>query len=150
MWRANDSQNTEESVKELISLRESLIYAASAIDCEGAIQVAKALRKTDIAGYHYSLSVTLDMVDPEIPLWLGKTFGGSNYFYPRSGRRSDIYRWAIYSREARNFLEGILPFMKTKKIQAELAIKFQEMKSNYPPFSEGHHKPLAMLEAEAV
>lgn len=40
------------------------------------------------------------------------------------------YQWAMTSNKARDFLTLILPYLKLKKPQAEIAIKFQASKNS--------------------
>jgi len=101
------------------------------------------------------MNVQVSMIDPEGILWLKQTFGGSLQLYPARGKRREVYHWTITTNNAATFLQLILPYLKVKKAQAEIALEFQKMKREVKRicghrFHKTCHKPLVMLQAEAV
>ena len=128
-----------------------LAYAAGIIDGEGSIQIRKHRRSEYYVGYHYCMDVQVSMIDPEVPLWLKRTFGGSLQFYPAKGKRQEVYHWAITTNKAATFLSLILPFLKIKGAQAEIALEFQNLKRKVGhSYCRSRHKPLVLLQAEAI
>jgi len=43
---------------------------------------------------------------------------------------SDIWMWKVTSTKAKNFLMGILPYLRIKKEQARIAIEFQGLRGD--------------------
>jgi len=122
-----------------------LAYAAGIIDGEGCISIYRNTCKTCVIGFRYSLVVRVGMKSKQIPLWLHQSFGGSFHEYINLGFGDSLmYCWSLGSREARDFLLKILPYLRLKKEHAELAIQFQGSKKRV------NHKPIALLEAEKV
>lgn len=68
------------------------------------------------------------MVDGCIPQWLCDSFGGSILARKREAPRRDITQWQIANQQATNFLQVILPYLRIKKPQAEIAIEFQSQR----------------------
>ncbi|MBA7574810.1 hypothetical protein ES708_16625 [subsurface metagenome] len=130
-----------------------LAYAAGIVDGEGYIQIQRHKRSDYSAGYHYYMAVAVVMVDPLVPIWLEQTFGGSLYNYERKEPNAQpYYRWTTGTKKAQWFLELILPYLKTKRAQAEIAIEFQKMKTENRKVSYHRYnlKPIALLEAESI
>jgi len=128
-----------------------LSYTAGIIDGEGSIQIQKHRRSDYSQGYHYAMSVSVQMVDPEVPLWLKQTFKGSLGIHPAKGNRRAVYTWTITTNRAATFLGAILPYLKIKRGQAEIALEFQQLKQKVGHrYCKATHKPLIMLQAEAI
>lgn len=132
---------------------DDLAYAAGIIDGEGYIQIQKHKRSDYSAGYHYYMAVAVSMVDALVPMWLQDTFGGTLHCYERKEPNAQpFYRWSTGTKNAQWFLELILPYLKTKRAQAEIAIEFQKMKTQNREVSYHRYnlKPTALLEAESI
>lgn len=114
-----------------------LAYAAGFLDGEGCIRISKRLPRNG-KSISYNLLVMITQKDGEIMDWLYGNFGGTVYLKNKL-RNGDnwIYEWRVSEVKAYNFLKEILPFLRYKKRQAELAIQFQqrlifERKRNIP------------------
>lgn len=99
-----------------------LAYAAGVIDSDGCVTVSR----NKVSG-SYRVSVHVSMVPPEVPLWFLKTFGGSykqQYRREKEGKTyPDVHIWVLYCRNAADFLELIVPYLKLKKYRAEIAVE---------------------------
>ena len=123
-----------------------LAYTAGIIDGEGSIGIWKL-------GKGYRLTVEVEMCNKSVPQWLKDTFGGRYGFYGKRGKYKCGWssRWDITDSKASEFLQLILPYLKIKKQQAELAIHYQNMKvTSQLLFKACQGKPLVLLEAEAI
>jgi hypothetical protein len=116
------------------------LSAASFIDGEGWIGIARGVgydrkRRKYI---RYQCTVRLGITNHEIPDWLKKTFGGSIYFRKsKNPKWSDQYHWVTKVGMIEGFLRGILPYLKLKQKQAELALEFISKKNiNDPEYRE--------------
>ena len=105
-----------------------LAYAAGIIDGEGCIGIWRDATRTRRRGYCITLRVKVDMVDFVVPTWLKTKFGGSLRLSHKKGNRRDQYSWLLTARQARDFLGLVLPYLKTKRTHAEVAIEFQNLK----------------------
>jgi hypothetical protein len=130
-----------------------LAYAAGIIDGEGTILIThhKALPGRCQEGYR--VVVEFGMCDATAPMWFLVTFGGRCKGYDRILHRHCrmVYRWNQTDSKAAEFLRLILPYLKTKKAQAEIALEYQDLKrSNRLKYPIPSRKPLAFLQAEAI
>ncbi len=103
-----------------------LAYAAGIVDGEGWVSFLHCGKERK------SLSLTVAVSNTNILLlqWLKSSFGGNAYL-SRDGHRlnrKDVYTWGIFSLPALEFLKLIYPYLRLKKSQAEIAIKFLEMR----------------------
>ena len=106
--------------------RTDLAYIAGLFDGEGNICIVKRQHHSGRTVPAYHLVARVGMVDEIIPRWLQMAFGG--YIHRRrrpDPKHRDVYTWSVGYGAAADFLKIILPFLKLKKPQAELAIKFQ-------------------------
>jgi hypothetical protein len=105
-----------------------LAYMAGFFDGEGYVGIAK-MKKGDFSPYH-QLVVTLSQKDGAVMDWIIGNFGGS----ASRITKARIYNWRLSARKAYDFLKEIYPFLKYKKPQAEIAMRYQErlMKQNRP------------------
>lgn len=109
-------------------------YAAGIIDGEGCIQIRKTAVKRIIDGFAYSLTILVNMCDGEALDFLFGKFGGSIYRtknYEDGIKKLPVYRWEIRTKKAAEFLKRLVPFLRIKKAQAELAIRFQAHVKDY-------------------
>ena len=119
-----------------------LAYAAGIVDGEGCVYIYRN------GNGHYSMRLSVDMTDLIAIRWLRETFGGSTYTWQPSGNNKRMFRWGVFGFNAQEFLRLILPYMKTKKSQAEVAIEFQDLKQE--KFNQHKQKPAWLIEAEAI
>lgn len=93
-------------------------YAAGIIDGEGCISLGQ-----HSGGIGLALQIIVGMKGDLVTPWLFETFGGSHYPpYPDSGNVTS--KWILRGDGIAPFLEGVIPFLKLKKPQAELALAF--------------------------
>ena len=105
---------------------KELIYLAGFFDGEGNIDIFHAVPNDNGRREQYGLSVKCGQKDVAALAPLLE-FGGS--LYSRSGSFNptpDSYKqWHIHGKKASSFLEAILPYLRLKKDEAEIAIRFQ-------------------------
>ncbi len=107
-----------------------LAYTAGIIDGEGAICIIKNKDSRCTRGYNYRLVVQVSMGEPEICNWLCNMFGGHLFVQNRkyATYSVEITGWCLSARQSLRFLHLILPYLKGKRKQAQIAIKFQNKK----------------------
>jgi len=121
-------------------------YCAGLIDGEGCVIIIKSnprKEKRQISP-NYSLRLTVNMTSIECIKKLQGVFGGCFYDREREGTNFRSYNWTVTSKNAREVLKKILPFLKEKKEQALLGIAFQNMleRSNQNRLQYGRNRPL--------
>lgn len=106
-------------------------YVAGLLDGDGYIKIKiRRFRQKNIEkNPTYCLVVGSCCLDQSIINWLKTNFGGSMYTEKCSGS-IDSFRWRIGANPAMDFLQEILPFLRLKVPQAELAIQFQKVNRN--------------------
>ena len=130
----------------------TLSYAAGIIDGEGCISLHRANDSEYKAKCSYALHVAVSMTDMVVPAWLYLNFGGSLCHYKgRTPNRKDTHMWTVAAENARRFLIDVLPYLKLKKPQAEIAVEFQTIKhSNRGRWNSRNSKPFILIEAESI
>lgn len=106
-----------------------LAYLAGFFDGEGCINISRSVKKTK--PHHspgYSLQVVISQNDHDLLAeWQAKMNLGSIQCRDMSEVGYGItYAWHITAKQAMGFLRTLLPYLRLKKEQAELAISFQE------------------------
>lgn len=99
--------------------KTDLAYIAGFFEGEGCIYLGKS------CGWHH-LRVTASQANEWIIAWLKFCFGGSvNRMTCEVGHRQR-WQWHAVGNNAYMFLVSVFPYLRLKKAEAELAIKFQE------------------------
>ena len=104
-----------------------LAYVAGFFDGEGCVCVRKAKPMNSNQNIRYSLLVTITNTDLEVLEYIQSVLGGvltkrSWYF----GAKKQCYNLYWTSNKGKIMLEKLLPYLWTKKKDAELGIEFQK------------------------
>lgn len=106
-----------------------LAYMAGLFDGEGCIQIVK--NKGNGRGRHY-LRCSLEMTNEELPKSLQAYFGGTvrrrNLPLPRQNQ----WEWKTTTNTAYLFLKAIYPYLRLKKVEADVALEFQKSMHTCP------------------
>lgn len=125
--------------------RVDLAYIAGIFDGEGCIQIAK---RTEGKKHHY-LRASLSLANEYIPNLFKFHFGGAIYKRDLRSRGWQIqWSWSVHSRQAGEFLEVILPYLKLKRNEAELALEF--LKTIHPMGKKLSDEEYAIREAQRI
>jgi hypothetical protein len=100
-------------------------YLAGFIDGEGCIQIGRNLPRGKSKNLSYYLAVSVSNTNEAIINYLQSTFGGAVGNMKRKVNHRPCQNWIIRGHRARALLEMILPYLRQKKTEAELAIAFQ-------------------------
>ncbi len=101
-------------------------YIAGLIDGEGYISIFRHFHpKRKISSYRVSVGIT--NTDRELILWLYSKLGG-HFVDGRNTRDNWKMRYDViwYSRKARTVLDMVLPYLKSKKLKAEIVLEFSK------------------------
>jgi len=104
---------------------EEIAYIAGLFDGEGSIYITKGKKQ-------YFLTVSITNTDLYVLefiknlLYIGKISKSPD----KNMKHHKVYRLRLYSNDAKNFLEIVLPYLRVKTEQAKLAIEFQSKMKN--------------------
>ena len=109
-----------------------LAYAAGIVDGEGTIGITEIQPRNDPGkrkrkNPQHRIYIAVAMTDACIPLLLSEMFGGTIHTYEYNpGKHKPQTRWSLSGGRAQACCEALLPYLRLKGPQAELAIKFQK------------------------
>ncbi len=127
-----------------------IAYFAGVFDGEGCIIIHKSKSKAKSPNYSYVAEVNLANTNEWIVRQFHFSFGGGCYLRKKQGEHTrQIWAWQIGANKAADFLEIILPYLRIKKAQAEIALGFQRHKRHSNPKGGKRvtEKELAIAEA---
>lgn len=113
----------------MIATTEQKAYLAGIIDGEGCIRICKQRPRAINRDYStiYFLRIEVRMVDREAIDFLKSVFGGGVYVYKNhKSSKPVIFDWIVSHRNAVKIIKDIYPYLRVKKNQADLALKFSE------------------------
>jgi len=106
----------------------TLAYAAGIFDGEGHVIIHVLRRKDRNIKLYHEVELAITNTNLEMLLWFKSEFDGTvTAEHPGRGHfgSKPIWYWKLTSAKATQFLKAILPYLIIKKLQAELAIEFQ-------------------------
>ena len=98
---------------------KEIAYFAGLFDGEGSIAVY-----TNKGDRSARFGITIGMVNPKVIEDLRLAFGGSIYKQVRTGR--PVYYWRTFGKRAELILKILLPYLRVKREEAELAIAYRQ------------------------
>jgi len=101
---------------------DKLAYVAGLFNGEGSIFILKANQT-------YFLCSSITNTNLPVLTELKELIGGQLSEYPQTRKRR-AFKLRLESKVAKAFLEKVLPYLRIKREQAKLAIKFQSRKVN--------------------
>jgi hypothetical protein len=100
-----------------------LAYVAGIIDGEDWVTIKEKRVKDKLISR--AIKVGVGNTNEWLIKWLQFSFGGSVRIHEGTGNQKRRWDWDISTRQAKYFLELVLPYLRMKRPQAELALKFQ-------------------------
>ena len=101
-------------------------YIAGFIDGEGSIGL-RTSHSSDGRTPSYVARLRITNTNPDVLNWIHIATGiGLRTVKPNSNNNYQVYEWYVAGLQMKSLLEGILPFLKVKKLQAETLLKFLE------------------------
>src|SRR5438128_610319 len=111
-----------------LPMNERLAYLAGIFDGEGCVGLWNQRPKGKAASV--TLQLRINMITPFAVQLLYETFGGALFANkPRAGKRRQTFTWVVYSRKAEACLRALLPYLREKLEQTEIALAFVELRS---------------------
>ena len=105
--------------------RTELAYIAGIVDGEGYIGISADHRKRNPGRPCWRLRVAVTNTSEWLVQYLKFSIGGGIITLKSDKRPRPCYQWSVDRGRAAEFLKLILPYLRLKRPQAELAIKFQ-------------------------
>jgi hypothetical protein len=101
-----------------------LAYLAGIIDGEGCISILRHARTT-----HYDVRLGIVNTSTDLIVWINDTFGpGVLHVKPKQvAHWKTSYEWCIGSISAYLILKSVLPMLRVKSKQAQIAMRFVEL-----------------------
>ena len=109
--------------------KTDLAYVAGIIDGEGSISILRCDNESNKQYKSFKLRVIVTNTNEWLIQWLVFAFGGSIGCRPGKASHQPYFSWTLYGSQGAKFLQLILPYLKLKRPQAEIAITFQQNKS---------------------
>ena len=110
--------------------KTDIAYMAGIIDGEGCIGIHRAGKKPN-GNPQYFLRVVIGMCNEYIPNLFRFYFGGQVIFcQPRKENWNPQWRWAVTYEQAAQCLKILLPYLRLKRDEAILGLKFQSNKKH--------------------
>lgn len=124
-----------------------LAYIAGIIDGEGCITVSirSPILKYGEISQVYAPTVSVNMTDKNIIHWLQNITGEGKVYFQKSRnyRHKDLWTWRLCTRNGTRLLKQIKPYLKVKRLQAELFMECAEIRSRS---GRNRYKPERQLE----
>lgn len=104
-------------------------YLAGLTDGEGYIgilQTKQGNKKQWFSNKEFILKpvIKIAMTDKDLVSYLHNSFGGTFETRKAHGRAKESYCWALRDRKAVEFVRQVYPYLKVKKKQAEILLRF--------------------------
>ncbi len=109
-----------------------LAYIAGFFDGEGCIYVVKMFKNAfekGNPGYSLKLEIPQRSDNSGILYYIQSKFGGNIHHKKPTFNSNAHSRWSIHGDQAIVVLVQLLPYLKLKKLQAEVAISYSEAKN---------------------
>lgn len=112
---------------------EEIAYSAGLFDGEGSVSLATRSAKRTEDGLPYkspALYLQLSSTDTELIKWLKDTWQMGSVFIgyrPSRPNHRTAHTWRLSRTDAETFLNAVLPYLRTKRQQALLAIEYRSL-----------------------
>lgn len=106
---------------------EELAYIAGFFDGEGCVVISKRKPYRDKKYTSYNLVTNISNTDKDVVDYIHSVIGGSIRENKKGKRYRVCYANVFSSEQSYQLLKYLLPYLKVRRKQAELAIKFQEV-----------------------
>ena len=105
-----------------------LSYLAGFLDGEGYFCISNICTRKIQNYQQKNLRIGATNTNKDVLDWIKFTFGGSVSYRgkPRSKKHKKSYVWFICNQKAEDLSRELLPYLKVKRLQAEVGLKFRE------------------------
>lgn len=130
-------------------------YTAGLLEGDGCISITRARPYQDKERVRYSLVVVFAMTDIEPLEKLSSYFEGKVRKAKLTSKGRQVWQWSVQGKQAKEFLEMVLPWLTSKSLQALIALRFPvafrgEHAGNYMPIETYEKQEECYLELKAT
>lgn|SRR2546425_8550533 len=118
--------------------RDELIYAAGFFDGEGCVYIRRSPPHRQHVTIGYGVTVQVTNTNHEIVLFYKKAFGGSIQAAPPRPRRRPLWVWRASAQIAARCLRSLLPYLRVKRAEAEIALSLQDAIDRHQAQTQPH------------
>ena len=113
-------ENYQLTVKDL-----ECAYLAGILDGEGEIGIHKMTERKSTKGYRHRLEIAITNTCKHILEFVQLRYGGNLHVKQRYSEKHRVcYRWRVEGQTAIAFLKDIYPYLRIKRMQADIAFEF--------------------------
>ena len=105
-----------------------LAYAAGLLDGESCIGAYNIRQATETKSPYAQVTVVVGMVTPFAVKFLHEMFGGTLIIKKPKDTRRLVFCWTVRNLQAEECLRRVLPFLREKREQAEVALALSELR----------------------
>jgi hypothetical protein len=110
-----------------------LAYIAGFIDGEGCLHISKRKPGRNRKTMSYAIKILISNTKISILKWIQSLFEGSLHKLPhRELNRANAYQLQFNVKDSYKLLSLIYPYLKLKKTQADILLKFLELRKSFP------------------
>lgn len=121
-------------------------YIAGLTDGEGNLRADRCVHRVRSRApcFNYGNTLRIRFADEQTIRWLQETFGIGCVYAESNGRYQTMWNWQVSGKQCAEVLKVILPYLRTKRRQAELVLKFRERIETYkqPRDARGRGLPI--------
>lgn len=127
-------------------------YFAGAIDADGFISVQRSVKSSEGGRIYYAARIGFTGTgEPTVQQLLKEAFGGSVYQHTPANKAHKVWHvWLAEGHQAAKALRAILPHLRNKRRQAELALELIELMGNQWDEIRATQKPPYRLTSEMI
>jgi len=109
-------------------MEKELLYVAGLFDGEGCVEINKHEYWKNAKSTIYTMSLSLNNTHKPSVTHMKELFGGCVYKKTADKRqnRKPLWHWSVRAKQAEIVLKKLLPYLRIKKEQALIALKFRE------------------------
>jgi hypothetical protein len=106
-------------------------YIAGIVDGEGCITVSRRYDPTCKLGFYLRPFITVANTDKEMLSFCRDTTGAGRliYYVSRQANHRNAWRWNVWTQQAGDVLRVIVPYLITKRRQAELLLELIDLQA---------------------
>lgn len=124
-------------------------YLAGLIDGEGYLGILKVKQGNKKKWFSnkefiFKPVIKVAMTDKDLIVWLYNSYGGSFETRKAHGNARESYCWALRERKAIEFAKRIYPYLKVKKEQAQILLRFPFGETGKPLLENTYQKRIEL------
>jgi len=104
-------------------------YIAGIVDGEGSVCITRDHGRHGKKRAYYCLRLSVANTNKELIEWLKSVTGGHMNPRPYYVGRTEAWQWVVSGDNAVYWLERLMPYLRIKRVRAEIGMNFQKNKA---------------------